>query len=189
MKLVVGLGNDGERYRDTRHNVGYKVVDKLADSSWARLTKIGSDETVCYISSTKIKEESITLIKPVQGNMNTSGGPTIFVTNLFDIPASDVIVVYDDMDLDVGDVKIRPKAGSAHHNGIKSLVSTLGKGFARVRVGIGKPNRGDSLDYVLDRFTSAQETKMQEAYNEAAFAVEAIITHGLDFAVNHFNNK
>lgn len=190
MKLVVGLGNPGAEHKDNRHNVGYKVAEKFATTKWCLLVPATLDsEPYASLACANIDGKMVACLKPIIGMMNNSGKPTRFFSDLFDVATSDIIVVYDDMDLEPGEINVRPTSGSAHHNGIKSLINHLGKGFSRVRVGVGRPKRGNSIDHVLGDFTPAEQKKMEQAYTDAVLAVEDIVLHGVDFACNKYNKK
>lgn len=188
MKLVVGLGNHDSEYIDTRHNVGYHVLNSLAwERGWCQLVPIRKTISSGLVSAVEINKEQVMLFKPTQGNMNSSGIPVKFVKELFE-PDS-IIVVYDDMDLEPGDIHIRASAGNANHNGIKSIVDSIGKCFSRVRVGIGRPRDNDAIKHVLGKFKSNEEKIMSEAYIDASNAVNCILQHGVDYAMNQFNQK
>ena len=188
MKLVVGLGNPGAEHRNNRHNVGYQVVDRFATTPWTMLnTKLHGDP-LCSIANGNIDGQCVIVMKPYLGFMNNSGQPVKHFTELF-FDVEEVIVVYDDMELDLGDINIRPTAGSGHHNGIKSIVKNIGKAFTRVRVGIGRPKSGDSIEYVLGDFKPSEQKIIEPAYIGVVLAIEDIILHGVEYASNKYNQQ
>lgn len=187
MKLMMGLGNPGEEHKHNRHNIGYLVADKFATGRWALLNTRMDTDPVCQVSNANIDGQNILVAKHYRGLMNNSGFTAKFLSDMFNI--EQVIVVYDDMDLELGQVNVRPKAGSAHHNGIKSIVQNIGKSFVRVRVGIGRPKSGDSIEYVLGDFTDKEMKTVETVLVDALLAVEDIIIHGVDYACNKYNQE
>ena len=185
MYLIVGLGNPTREYERTRHNVGFDTIDVLAD-------KINTD-----VSEKKFKGlygkgmlggERVILLKP-QTFMNLSGESVRAAADFYKIPPDHILVIYDDISLDVGHLRIRTKGSAGGHNGIKNIIAHLGtQEFPRVKVGVGaKPPKMDLADYVLSRFSKEDQEKMKDAFQEAAEAVEALITEGADRAMNRFN--
>lgn len=176
--VIVGLGNPGRRYERTRHNVGFLVVDELArrhGGSWR--TKKNSESAPVDLGS---RLGSVaTLLKP-KTYMNNSGA-ALTKTN-----GSDLIVIHDDLDLPVGDVRVKVGGGAGGHNGLRSIIGRVGPDFVRVRVGIGRPPAGmPVIDYVLGRMDSA----VKEAVTRAADAVEAVVERGPERAMNEFNTR
>jgi peptidyl-tRNA hydrolase, PTH1 family len=187
MKLVVGLGNPGEKYESSRHNVGFGVIDELSKSvsvsSWRKKFR-------AVIGETRILQEKVLLCKPATF-MNLSGESVAEVCRFYgslDVH-TDIIVVYDDMDFPPGQVKLRQKGSAGGHNGIKSLISCLGTDeFARVRVGIGRPGPGkDVVSYVLGTFGKEEQIQMDCSIARAAEAVLFSLNHSFDLAMNRFN--
>ncbi len=167
MKLVVGLGNPGDKYAKTRHNIGFEVINKLQKD----LNIIGEkDKFQGLLSEKNIDGEKVLFLKP-QTFMNLSGNSIAAVINFYKIDAkNDMIVIYDDMDLPVGKLRVKEKGSSGGHNGIKSIISHLGDEFLRIKCGIGK-SKDDTIDFVLGQFDkSEQETvdKMIESASNCA---------------------
>lgn len=167
MKLVVGLGNPGDKYAKTRHNIGFEVINKLQED----LNIIGEkDKFQGLLSEKNIDGEKVLFLKP-QTFMNLSGNSIAAVINFYKIDVkNDMIVIYDDMDLPVGKLRVKEKGSSGGHNGIKSIISHLGDEFLRIKCGIGK-SKDDTIDFVLGQFDkSEQETvdKMIESASNCA---------------------
>lgn len=183
--LIVGLGNPGRQYEKTRHNVGFEVIDRLAD----RLSASVDEKKFkgCYGKGV-IGGNKVILLKPLT-YMNLSGESVRAAMDFYKIDPDHMIVVYDDVSLDVGQLRIRTKGSAGGHNGIKNIIAHLGtQEFPRVKVGVGeKPPRMDLADYVLSRFSGEDQEKMNAAFVEAARAVEAMIIEGTDWAMNRFN--
>lgn len=189
MKLVLGLGNPGREHENNRHNIGYMVSDKFSTSKWFLLndTHVSADP-VCKISNANVDGHIVLVAKHYRGLMNNSGLTAKLLRDLFGV--SEIIVIYDDMDLELGQINVRPRAGSAHHNGIKSIVQNIGKDFARVRVGIGRPPKSkDSVEYVLSDFGTKELKVVESVLVDATLAVEDIIIHGVDYACNKYNKE
>lgn len=184
MKIVVGLGNPGQEYSATRHNVGFMVIDELAQrwgvSNW-------KNRKEALIVEHRI-EEPVLLVKP-QTYMNLSGVAVGELARWYKVAPEDVIIIFDDMDLPTGRLRLRMKGGSGGHRGIESLLTHLANdSFPRVRIGIGRPPTGwQVVDYVLSRFTVKEQPLLVEAINKAADAVESIITQGMNKAMNLHN--
>ncbi|MDH3976209.1 MAG: aminoacyl-tRNA hydrolase [Deltaproteobacteria bacterium] len=185
MKLVVGLGNPGEKYIATRHNAGFMVVDALA-----KRYDIGIDKVKNKSLTGKgiIAGDQVIIAKP-QTFMNLSGEAVKPLFSYIDINAEDVIVIHDDLDLDFGRIKIKSGGGHGGHNGIRSIISHLGKkDFIRVRVGIGKPPpRWNVSNYVLSPFAADEREELHHILEKSADAAEAIIADGSLTAMNRFN--
>ena len=182
--LVAGLGNPGREYAETRHNVGWMVVDELArrnDASWK--TKFGGK-----LAEVRIDGARVALLKP-ETYMNESGRPIRTAAKFFKTPVAGVLVVHDDVDLEEGRLQARPGGGLAGHNGLRSIAHELGsQEFLRLRVGVGRPGRGDRrsvADFVLSRF--APETDLEALVGRAADAVETVVREGVEVAQQRFN--
>lgn len=185
MKLIVGLGNPGKRYQDTRHNLGFLVIDRLAQQNHIEFGKRLCDALVCeWISSGAM----IVLAKP-QSFMNRSGEAVTGLLAEYRGSADDLVVVYDDLDLPLGRIRIRPHGTAGGHRGILSIQEHLaGAPFCRVRVGIGRPTEGvDAVDYVLEPFTAVEQHSLGEIIKRAAASVECILTEGVKPAMDRFN--
>ena len=184
MKMVVGLGNPGERYRDTRHNIGFLVLEELArrwrTPAWRNRYQA---EVAEYRS-----EGTVLLVKP-QTFMNLSGVSIREASRFYKILPAEIIVVHDDLDLPSGRLRIRERGGAGGHRGIESTIEQLGTDeFVRVKFGIGRPPVGwESADYVLGRFAEEERQLIQDAIVQAADAVEAILKEGTAPAMNRFN--
>lgn len=185
MYIVVGLGNPGEKYRYTRHNVGFMTLDYFADVHKISISKI---KHKAVIGESVLGEEKIVLAKP-QTYMNLSGESVYELMNWYKEDTSRLIVVYDDIDLDTGKIRIRPSGSSGTHNGMKSVIYLLNSdNFPRVRIGIGKPPEHiDLADYVTSRFNDEDIPLMEEAIKKASLAIEEIIKNGVSSAMNKYN--
>ncbi len=193
MILIAGLGNPGDRYRDTRHNVGFMVVDLIAER-WGRPLfrhKFRAEEATVEIRG-KTGAERAVLLKP-QTYMNLSGESVQPAATFFKIGPPQIIVVHDELDVPFGQVKLKSGGGDAGHNGLKSVTNRLGtNGYVRVRVGIGRPPpdfRGDVADYVLQAFAPAEQVDLDTVVGRAADAVECIALEGLSAAMNTTNRR
>ncbi len=172
--IIIGLGNPGEKYENTRHNVGFMVLDKLS-KSWKR------GPNYLY-SDINIFGEKVRLVKPTT-YMNLSGEVFKY------LPHDDIIVVYDDLDLPLGRIRIRKNGSAGGHNGIKSIISFIGQDFPRIRIGIGpKPQDIDAADYVLSNFSREEFEKLEKVIELTIEAIESIISEGIDKAMNKYNS-
>lgn len=186
MKLIVGLGNPGSRYRLTRHNLGFMVVDALADR-WH--ISVGGKRHEAELGTGEISSVRAILAKP-QTFMNASGESVAKLRRLHRLDPSDVLAIYDDLDLPLGRIRLRAEGGAGGHNGVASLISVLGKGFPRLRVGIGRPPGGaDPVGYVLEPFEPGERTAAQEAIDRAADGAESWLTQGLEPTMNVVNRR
>lgn len=185
MYLIVGLGNPDRQYEGTRHNVGFEVIDQLADRLFV---SVEEKKFRGYYGKGVIGGQKVILLKP-QTYMNLSGESVRAAADFYKIQPDHIIVVYDDVSLEVGQLRIRTKGSAGGHNGIKNIIAHLGtQEFPRVKVGVGaKPPKMDLADYVLSRFSKEDRAKMEDAFKEAAEAVEVLITDGSDRAMNRFN--
>ncbi|RMD84930.1 MAG: aminoacyl-tRNA hydrolase [Candidatus Dadabacteria bacterium] len=184
MYCVAGLGNPGRRYKDTRHNLGFRVVDRLAES---RGTSIRREEFDALTAAVEIGRTEVLLLKP-QTYMNASGTSVRAACARLGIPGERLIVVCDDTELPLGKVRIRPRGGTGGHRGLASIVQCLGHDrFVRVRLGVGRPAEGDLSAYVLS-VPPPEERKVIEALvARGAEAVEAIVELGIEEAMQRFN--
>ena len=188
MYLVVGLGNPGRQYEATRHNMGFDTVDYLVEEY--KVPQCGVKFNAMY-GKTVIGGEKVILMKPLSF-MNLSGGPVRDMVNYFKIdPETELIVIYDDIDLDPGQLRIRKQGSAGGHNGIKDIIRQLGtEKFLRIKVGVGaKPKGWDLADYVLGRFSTEDRKIVDEAIAKAGKAVDIMISQGPDAAMNEFNKK
>ena len=187
MKVIVGLGNPGREYAQTKHNVGFMLVDALAAQLGVTEWRERFD---ALIAETRIGAEKVLLVKP-QTYMNESGKAVGPLVHFYKLPTEDLIVAHDDMDIPVGTIRIRKKGSSGGHNGIKSLLAHVGdEHFARVRIGIGRPlPRWTVVNHVLAPFDAEGAKKVAEAIEYLLPAVECIVQDGVDLAMNRYNPK
>ena len=185
MYLIVGLGNPEEDYSKTRHNMGFNVVNKIAKKYGIEINKKKFDS---LYGEGIIENEKVILLKP-QTYMNLSGKAIIQVVNFYKIPLENICVIYDDMDIEKGIIKIRKKGGAGSHNGMKSVVVELNsEDFARIRVGIGTPKfKDDSINYVIGAIPEEEVKVLDEGTTKAADAMIAILKDGIEIAMNKFN--
>ena len=184
MKLVVGLGNPGARYRAARHNVGFMVVDRLA-ARWD--IALGGHRHDAESGVGDIAGTRTVLAKP-HTFMNASGESVAKLRRAYHAQPNDVVVVYDDLDLALGRVRIRGSGGAGGHRGVTSLIAVLGATFPRVRVGIGRPPGGcDPVEFVLEAFTAGERPVIDAALERAADGVESLLRDGLDATMCTFN--
>lgn len=185
MKLIVGLGNPGQEYSATRHNVGFMVVDALA-AAWKAADWRHKHNAL--VAEYRTADETILLVKP-QTYMNLSGTAVGELARWYKLTPEDVIVVYDDMDLPTGKLRLRMKGGTGGHRGMESLLVHLGQDtFPRVRVGIGRPPAGwQVVDYVLSRFTAEEQPLLEDAIARSTAAIECIVSQGVNKAMNRYN--
>ena len=185
MKLIVGLGNPGRRYRETRHNVGWEVISRLA-----RRARIAVDEEDGFsdVGRGAIGGTRVILARP-QTYVNVSGEAVRDLRRRHRLRPQDIVVVVDDLDLPLGRLRLRASGSAGGHNGLKSIIEALGTTeFPRLRVGIGRPAEGvDPADHVLTRFTSDEQAVVDAALDRAAEAIETAITEGIETAMNRFN--
>ena len=188
MYLIVGLGNPGKQYENTRHNVGFDAIDLLVDEY--RVPSSGKQHKAMYGKGV-IGGRKVILAKPLT-YMNLSGESVRAMVDYYKIdPEQELIVVYDDISLEPGKIRIRKKGSAGGHNGIKNIIAQLGtQNFQRVKVGVGeKPKGWDLADYVLGRFSKEEEPVVREALEKAAKACSEIITEDVTSAMNKYNNK
>lgn len=187
MKIIVGLGNPGTRYANTRHNLGFWVVDQIAERWNISLSK---RKFQAAVGEGIIHGEKVLLVKP-QTFMNRSGECVGPLMRFFGASLEDLMVIYDDMALAPGIIRVRGKGSAGGHNGMKSLISHLGSdGFPRMRMGIGTPPPAmDSADYVLQGLGDAERKILLEACSQAADAAELWITDGVERVMNLYNRK
>ena len=184
--LVVGLGNPGAQYEGNRHNIGYLLVDVLAQRCG---TSFKAHKARADVAETRLAGQRCVLAKP-RVFMNDSGGPASALVKFFKVPVERVVAVHDELDLDPGMIRIKLGGGDNGHNGLKSLRGSLGSGeFYRVRLGIERPpGRQDPADYVLRDFPHAARADLGVQLERAADAIEVLITQGLGAAQNAFND-
>ena len=191
MKLIVGLGNI--KYPKTRHNLGYNVIDTLIAQRKLEqviLKNYASNEQMGLMTSYELNKQTVTLFKPTWGDMNSSGMPLKFLMDVLDIHIHDLIVVYDDMDLELGQLRIRQSGKSGGHNGVESIIKKIGSDFTRIRLGIDKPfNKSETLNWVLGEFEPAEKKIINDTIIKATEAVEYIINNNTDDAMSRYNGS
>lgn len=183
--LVVGLGNPGEKYARSRHNIGFRCLDAIAKANDAKFDHKSKYELAsCFIS-----DKPAFLMKP-RTFMNNSGEAVAAVVNFYHIPVEGLIVVYDDMDLPLGKLRIREKGSAGGHNGMKSIITLVGsENFVRVRVGIGRPEAAghNTIGHVLGDFSKDEESLIKSAIDNVKNVIEVMLKDGVNSAMNKFN--
>lgn len=186
MIVVAGLGNPTEKYRGTRHNIGFEAIDRIAEDYGIR---VGTYKHKALCGKGIIAGQKVLLMKP-QTFMNNSGEALREAMDFYKFnPEDDVIIIYDDINLDVGRLRIRAKGSAGGHNGIKSIIAHLGtEKFKRIRIGVGeKPSGYDLVDYVLGHFEQSEKVQMEQAKADASEAVRLIIDRDINAAMNQYN--
>jgi PTH1 family peptidyl-tRNA hydrolase len=183
--LVVGLGNPGPEYAETRHNIGVRVVSLLGGRVGGRF---GRHKANADVLEGRLADRRVVLAVP-RTYMNVSGGPVAGLLRYYSVPPGDLVVVHDDLDLAFGVVRLKLGGGEGGHNGLRSVSASIGtKDYLRVRFGIGRPpGRQDPADFVLKRFTGAERKELDFAVDLAADAAEALLRDGLETAQNRFH--
>ena len=188
MYIIAGLGNPTLQYEGTRHNVGFDVIDTLADRY---NISVDTRKSRALIGKGMIEGHKVILAKP-QTFMNLSGESIRSLADYYKVDVeTELLVIYDDVSLDVGQLRIRKKGSAGGHNGIKNIILNLGTDvFPRIKVGVGeKPKKYDLADYVLGHFSKAEKEQMDEGYKKAASAVAMILNGDMDVAMNEYNRK
>lgn len=185
MKLIVGLGNPGSEYEKTRHNVGFLVLDALAESwgvHFEAQKKMKSEMLV-----TMKDGETVILAKP-QTFMNESGKAVRSLTTRYKLQTTNLVVIHDDIDLPVGKIKIVKDRGSAGHKGVESIIKAVGNdGLIRIRIGIGSANKIEAMEVVLKKFSTGEKNLLNQSLKKTASALDLFIKEGLDRAMNEYN--
>jgi PTH1 family peptidyl-tRNA hydrolase len=191
MKLIVGLGNPGLRYQHTKHNVGFRVIDALHEKTQNNpQARRHTQKSICksLVMQTTWHGTSVILAKPMT-YMNNSGVAVAALVNRFEVPLSQLCIVYDDIHLDIGVLRIRQKGSDGGQKGMKSIIHHLGTNeFPRLRIGIGEPI-GDLTDYVLTEFSEAEEVEIEQTIDRAIDAVEAFVQEDILTVMNQFNRR
>lgn len=187
MKLIVGLGNPGVQYATTRHNIGFEAVDTLAEMHHISVNR---SKFKALIGEGTIGGEKVVLMKP-QTYMNLSGEAVGSCSSWYKISTDDIIIIYDDVSLEVGQLRLRKSGSAGGHNGMKSIIAHLSTDkFPRVKVGVGqKPSGWDLADYVLGHFSEEEMKELSPRLKDVAGAVEMIIKQDVDTAMNSYNSK
>jgi len=188
MYIIAGLGNPGKEYENTKHNVGFHAVDKLAEAHNIKIQKI---KFKALVGEGTFSDQKVLLVKP-QTYMNASGESLREIMTFYKEPIEHLIVIYDDIDLDMGNLRIRANGSSGTHNGMRSIIYQLRMdGFPRIRIGTGgERHEGEDLTgYVMNGFPKSRIREVEESIETAAKAAEAIVTMGVDKAMNRYNIK
>lgn len=187
MRIIIGLGNPTEKYQATRHNIGWDAITRISDDYRIPLNQ---KKHKAIYGTGYIEGEKVILVRPLT-YMNLSGESVRELVDFYKVDSEDIIIIYDDVSLDVGQLRIRKKGSAGGHNGIKSIISHLGTDvFPRIKVGVGeKPKGWDLADYVLSRFTEEENVAIREALGEISDACRIIIANGMDAAMNQYNKK
>jgi peptidyl-tRNA hydrolase, PTH1 family len=185
MRIIVGLGNPGDKYRCTRHNIGFRCVDLMA-RQWD--LPLSERRAKAMLGAGRHLEQDIVLAKP-RTFMNNSGEGVAYLLTRFAAQPSDLIIIYDEMALPLGKLRIRPSGSDGGHNGIRSIIADLRtQSFPRVRVGIGPPTlEGNRVSHVLTRFTQEEAPIINQAVARVLEAVECLLTEDIQVAMNRFN--
>ncbi|MCT4612681.1 MAG: aminoacyl-tRNA hydrolase [Clostridia bacterium] len=185
MKIVIGLGNPGAKFDETRHNVGFDIIDAFVDEKGLKIDK---NKFKGIYTKFKLNGEDVVVLKP-ETYMNLSGESVIEVMNFFKVTNEDIIVIYDDISLDVGKIRIKKKGSAGGHNGIKNIIKMIGtEEFDRLRFGVGnKPDYMDLADYVLGRFNKEDKVIVDREIKTAVEALNVYLSAGIDEAMNNYN--
>lgn len=187
MYIIAGLGNPGREYENTRHNIGFLCIDAIANQYNISMVE---KKHKAILGRGYIGGAKVILVKP-QTFMNLSGESIRAVAEYYKaVPEQDLVVIYDDVALDVGQIRIRKKGSAGGHNGMKSIIQYMGDAFVRIRMGVGeKPKGYDLADYVLGHFTKAEKNLMEESADRCAGAVELVTRGEVEQAMNEYNKK
>jgi PTH1 family peptidyl-tRNA hydrolase len=184
--IIVGLGNPGRAYRETRHNIGFTLVNHLADRLGVKFTRM---ESKSLVTKGTYAGHQLILAKPMT-YMNLSGQAVRSLVRFYKIPLHKLLTSYDDVDLPLGTLRMRPDGGAGGHKGMQSIIEQLGnEGFPRLRIGIGRPpGRRTAASYVLDDFSSEETEFLQVILDRAVDAILSFVTDGIDTAMNQYNS-
>src|SRR5947209_14743592 len=184
MKVIVGLGNPGPKYAGTRHNVGFDVLDYLAAAPGCAAFR---ERFEAFVAETKEGDETVLLMKPLTF-MNLSGRAVRAALDFYKLPVESLLVVCDDFNLPLGKLRVRAKGSHGGQNGLRSIQDQLGTdAYARLRIGVGQPDPGDAVDFVLSRFRPGERKATEEAVATAAQAVLVWVRSGTEACMNRFN--
>jgi PTH1 family peptidyl-tRNA hydrolase len=187
VKVIVGLGNPGVRYQTSRHNIGFQVVDRLAQINHIL---ISTRRFKSLYGTGQIDAQEVVLVKPMTF-MNLSGETVKKSVNVFHVGMEDLIVIHDDLDLSFGRVRFKQRGGDGGHQGVRSIIESLdGNNFLRLKVGIGRPPKGmDPAEYVLNDFDQIEQPHLEEIVSLAAGAITVLLSEGLQTAMNRYQKK
>jgi PTH1 family peptidyl-tRNA hydrolase len=182
--LIIGLGNPGRQYRGNRHNVGFMVVDRLAGDNGIQSSKV---QNKAIVGDGRVAGQRVILAKP-QTYMNNSGDAVGPLANFYKIPPENIFVVYDEMDIPLGTIRLREKGGAGGHNGMKSIIQHIGQDFPRMRLGVGRPpGRMEPPGYLLQDFSNDQLPIVSDMIDEAIRAIETYLQEGIQMAMSRHN--
>ncbi|MGE5702350.1 MAG: aminoacyl-tRNA hydrolase [Clostridia bacterium] len=186
MKVIIGLGNPGKKYEETRHNVGFMAIDKISES-WG--IPVQQEKFRALVGEGRVGMEKVLLVKPLT-YMNLSGESAAEILKFYKLVPDDIFVIYDDLDLPVGQLRLRKQGSAGGHNGIKSLIAHLGtQEFKRAKIGISRPLPGRSVsDYVLSEFSKSERPLIDEAIETTVKASTMWISETFDKVMNHINS-
>ena len=187
MKIIVGLGNPGIQYRMSRHNIGFQVVDRLAQISHL---SIHTKRFKSLYGTGRIDSQQVILAKPIT-YMNRSGEAVKKATDFFQLGVEDLVVIHDDMDLPFGTLRFKRRGGDGGHQGLRSIIELTGENnFLRLKVGIGRPPQGmDPAEYVLKTFDKIEQDHLDLTLSQAAESLRVMLSEGLEMAMNQFQKK
>lgn len=186
MYVIVGLGNPGKQYENTKHNIGFITLDYLAQENDIKINKI---KHKALVGEGTISNKKVLLVKP-QTYMNLSGNSVREILEYYKIDAENLIVIYDDIDIEMGRLRIRKKGSAGTHNGMRSIIYDIQTDqFPRVRIGIGGERKGDLASYVIGKFHKDSIKTMEQAVSRASAAIACILDKGIDIAMGEYNIK
>lgn len=187
MYIIAGLGNPGKKYEDTRHNIGFRTIDALADKLNIKVNKI---KFKGLVGEGRIAAEKVILLKP-HTFMNNSGESIVEILNFYKLKPENLIVVVDDIDIEFAQLKIKKNGSAGTHNGLKSIVNLTGsKDFARFKVGVGKKHPNEDLaNFVLSSFPAKDKKHIEDAIDACADAIIEAVSRGIDKSMNSYNNN
>lgn len=184
--IIAGLGNPGRKYENTRHNLGFITVDKIAEDNDISVKKI---KFKSLVGEGVIGSDKVILMKP-QTFMNNSGEALREIVNFYKVPPENLIVIYDDFDIPIGSIRVRKFGSAGTHNGMRSVIRLLGfDNFPRIRIGIDSAIKNELIDFVTGGFRKEEVPLLEEAVTNGAAAAETIVTKGIDLAMNRYNTK
>lgn len=187
MYLIIGLGNPGKEYEHTRHNAGFDAIDLLADKY---NISVNTKKFQALIGDGIIENKRVMLVKP-QTFMNLSGNSIREIVNFYHLSNEEILVIYDDISLNVGDIRLRNKGSAGGHNGIKSIISNIGtEVFDRIKIGVGeKREKQDLADHVLSKMGKSDREEFDEALKKVILAIEDLLKEGMSYSMNKYNAK
>ena len=186
MYIIVGLGNPGKKYENTRHNMGFLAIDRMAEEYGISVDKI---KFKALVGEGRIAGQRVVLVKP-QTYMNLSGESVQEIMHFYKEDIENLIVIYDDLDIAAGKIRVRKKGSAGTHNGMRNIVQMLSDdGFPRIRVGIGSEKKGDLIDFVIGGVSKSEMELLREGVTQASKAAVAIVEKGIEKAMNEYNIK